>query len=1030
MNKGSLDMALATLSAWIIKDQVALTKWIEDKEDPTNKVRRYTCRFQVPWSDCWIGFDGSSEAPLKVEGVPYFGINPFHSEVMLPYREGEAATLELERVRTGLMGVTASQAELGPVVLYLKDKRAESAYYDLLVLREWSHLDGVTQEERSLLETSFSKVTTALSQVPLDVEALKKHFFRPNAPAEEEGVRLALMGGEARLAQKTDTSLKEQIVLEASQILRDTYDQLHPLPVSMGDTVVALGHAHIDLAWLWRYEETRRKVLRTFSSQIRLLRDYGNWRFLASTPQYFKDISKCAPLVEEELKSLVTEQRLEPAGAFWVESDCQLVDGPSLIRQLTMGIRWFKEHFGHRCKVAFLPDTFGFSSALPTLLRAGGIDLLVTTKLNWNDTNEFEWTDFAWVGPDGSSVEVQLYGSNQSGYNANMTLSDINEALRGYRRRGGEGPVLYTFGHGDGGGGPEASMLERLKRYKQLRHVPEIVDSSLDSLVKDDPSNLPKVQGDLYLEYHRGVFSSQSQTKRLIRRCEQLLVATELWQNLLHDDSKSTEFEEMWETLLRADFHDIIPGSSISSVYRDIELELTDLIEKLTFMCMDLLADKDDPPSRIGCALANTSQMRRPAGFGEVELRPDQELLINGVWQTIYPWRETASKVFLPSMEPFEIKHLQLRTQRRPSPYTPVKIDTLWRKTVGPLTVEISPSGINSLVYEGRSLLQGPSGVVAYRQHPDAFDAWEIVPPKDRVYLDLDHGSITLIADTDDFALVSLSHTGLGFEIEEKVAIESNPPRIHTLITSKIRERRVVLAYNVVSDLIASKVTRGNNLGIDELPTLPADRRDLARFEWPAQRLIDITEFDLGIAIFNRSRFGHSINGRIASVTLATSPLNPDPFAESQSESEIALFPHLGNLVEANVVAHAYSFDSPVLLFRSDKAADKDRVTPLLGLPEGVVLLGCGAASDGSDDKIFYVKEIYGARRTLRLSFIEPVASAWRVSLVEKDPVDTLEVDPKGNVFVVARPNELVTLKVRFLRDITLKRSKTRKAGA
>lgn len=1007
MNKGELELWKATLLSWSTRRRVTVGPWKE--MDGGSGVRRFRCETVIPWDDVWIEFDGSSEALLSVDGVAQFGINLNHRRTPLISGKGRAVVLELERVQTGQMGVIVGDGSLGQVDFIERDDLALRCFYDIEVLIEWIEQVGITDKEKKLLEEGLRETFMPLALGQIDVDGLRVYARRPNAPAEEQGLRLALSLGNVIGATRWSREEKDTALSHISKTLHAIYEEL-----AMGDQrlteVLAIGHAHIDLAWLWRYEETKRKVQRTFCSQIDLLERYDGWHFGASTPQYYENLFNDPPTVEK-ITSLVSAGRIEPLGAFWVESDCQLVDAPSLIRQLKFGINWFERHLGHRCRVAFLPDTFGFSSGLPTLLKAAGVELLVTTKLNWNDTNEFPWTNFIWVGPDSSEIEVQIFGANVGGYNSTMTIADLIRSSEEYRRRGGMGPALYTFGHGDGGGGPDEEMLERLRRYKVLPHLPKFVDLRVDDLIKTDRSVLPRMRGDMYLEYHRGVFSSQSKSKALIQSTQDALVATELWHCVVPKHSND-RFEGAWKAVLRSNFHDIIPGSSISQVYEDLDLELKEVLDDLERRDQKLFSAIFGEGADDVIVFGNRSGTFRPKGSVMIDRSADFEVLVGQSWERALPITGNRSRVVIGELEPFEVRSYLVR-ETSPKRLTMRSTRSRWTRTCGDLEVCITGEGIESLTFKGRELLTRTAGVVAWRQHPIAFDAWELVDPRYRVTVPLTHADVTIEHESRDLAVLLLKHVWLGVEVAERIVIGTDPLRVDIEVDAHMGERRTVLQYSVPTNIVSMRLFRGTNFGVDEVPTVPGDPRDAAKFEWPAHRFVDLSEQDMGLSVFNKTRFGHSVDASTVTVTLATSPLFPDPKAELDSFSEVALFPHERSWSESMILAHSHAF-SRVPMVQFMRGSNVGAFQPVKGLDEGVVILGSCEAQDGSEDVICYLQESYGARHRFNLSFHKPLEAAFLSNLVEEVVGEPLRVSGDGGVELEILPWTLTVVRLRL----------------
>ncbi|MGH9115911.1 MAG: alpha-mannosidase, partial [Acidimicrobiales bacterium] len=333
--------------------------------------------------------------------------------------------------------------------------------------------------------------------------------------------------------------------------------------------VTAVGHAHIDSAWLWPVRETKRKCARTFTNQLRLMERYPEHRFVCSQAAQYQWIKDGYPDIYAEIKARVAEGRWEPVGGMWVEPDTNVPSGESLVRQLVHGKRFFAEELGVDSAELWIPDVFGYSAALPQIARAAGVDVLVTQKMSWNDTNTFPHTTFWWEGHDGSRIVAHFPPADT--YSGCFSVSEVAASEERHHECDRSPRSLYPFGFGDGGGGPTAEMVERARRLGDMRGLPQVrigsVRAFLDEL-RREAQGLPTWVGELYLEKHRGTYTTHADVKLANRRCEEALRAAEMWSAAAGVDRRD-DLEAAWKTLLFHQFHDILPGSSIHWVYED-----------------------------------------------------------------------------------------------------------------------------------------------------------------------------------------------------------------------------------------------------------------------------------------------------------------------------------------------------------------------------------------------------------------------------------------------------------------------------
>ncbi|MDX1359741.1 MAG: alpha-mannosidase, partial [Clostridia bacterium] len=365
--------------------------------------------------------------------------------------------------------------------------------------------------------------------------------------------------------------------------------------------VSGVGHTHIDVAWLWPLDVTRMKTIHSFTTVLRLMEEYPEYLFMSSQPQLYDFIKNDRPDIYEKIKDRIAEGQWEPEGGMWLEADCNLASGESFVRQLLFGTRFFKSEFDADCKVLWLPDVFGYSAALPQILRKSGVEYFMTTKIFWNEYNRFPYETFTWEGIDGSTVlshfitatdtrnTIRTYGST---YNGRLSTAHVKGSWDNYSQKDINNDVLMSFGYGDGGGGPTREMMEEGRRLsKAVPGCPkyEMTKSRdfferLEERVGDNP-RLPKWVGELYLEYHRGTYTSVGKNKWFNRKCELLLRDVELFSQIAASYGISPYKRELinanWETVLLNQFHDILPGSSIMEVYEESQEQYEGVMESL-----------------------------------------------------------------------------------------------------------------------------------------------------------------------------------------------------------------------------------------------------------------------------------------------------------------------------------------------------------------------------------------------------------------------------------------------------------------
>src|SRR5215211_2393003 len=543
--------------------------------------------------ELWLGGEGFVEISVGDRRMAS-GLNPFHRSfpVLDEARGGEEVGIEAEVVSKGPFGSNFSEPRLQRAQLVVPETEVRALERDLTAIFEacaalddhevvphlldtldaaaavlsaaWPTATGVTLTR--YLEGYVNPIGNAAQSLPphyaekaLDINRmLGEPWSLPPAPEP-----LGPLPDEAR-----------EVVRKARRVVASCLERIREEYPPVG-RLALIGHAHLDLAWLWPLEETRRKAKRTFASVLGLMDRYEEFTFNQSSAQLYEWVERDAPELFERIKEHVAEGRWETVGGSWVEPDCQIPSGESFTRQLFYGQRYFEERFGHRSAVAWFPDTFGYSPGLPQLLRGAGLSGFFTYKLNWSETNRFPHDLFVWEGIDGSGVVAHTFENPGADYNGDITPLDLHGTWRNFRGKRHHPESLFSFGWGDGGGGPSEKMLENYDRLKSFPAMPRLrmtrVDDFFSSLPKE---GLPKWVGELYLELHRGTLTTQAKVKRLNREAEHRLLEAEAFAALGGASYPAEELELLWKSLLLNQFHDILPGTSISEVYEDAHRQL------------------------------------------------------------------------------------------------------------------------------------------------------------------------------------------------------------------------------------------------------------------------------------------------------------------------------------------------------------------------------------------------------------------------------------------------------------------------
>ncbi|MBT3756297.1 MAG: alpha-mannosidase, partial [Candidatus Cloacimonetes bacterium] len=692
---------------------------------------------------------------------------------------------------------------------------------------------------------------------------------------------------------------------------------------SSATTAYSIGHAHLDLAWLWPVRETKRKGGRTFATALKLIEKYPDYKFGASQPQLYQWIKNDYPHLYEEVKKAIANKKWEVQGAMWVEPDMNLTSGESLIRQCLFGKRFYQEEFGIEVKDLWLPDVFGYSAALPQILRKCGVDYFMTQKISWNETNNFPHHTFNWEGIDGTRILTHFLPTND--YNlANLPSQMISSETR-YAQSDVSDEFLNLYGIGDGGGGPSAHHIEMGLRQQNLEGVPKFKFSFADDFFKKidkiPTEKLPLWSGELYLELHRGTYTTQALMKKHNRQLEQKLHNIEFLGSLV-DDFKQSELDEIWQNTLLNQFHDILPGSSINWVYKDansMSKRNLDELEKMEKKLLSKLhgnstknADKfvvynsqpwkrkeviqlaaDDGQYWIG---DGTSSEIMKAENGvidyQIELPPCGYncIYIEGVDMN-YPHKEILLKASNNSLENKFIK------------------------------VDFVNDGTISSIYdklEKREVLASKANeFLLWEDEPNNWGAWDV----NHFYRETTPEKAKLISaeliHLSDISAVLLQKFKIGNStIEQKITISENSKLIKFENIVDWKEEHKMLRVSAQPDIYASKASYEIQYGTLQRATHSNTSWDAAKFEVTAQRFADLSLPDYGFAILNDCKYGHYIKENVMSLNLLRSPKDTDKEADQHSHKfTFCYYPHKGSLIESDTLQLAHNLNSPLMHF-------------------------------------------------------------------------------------------------------------------
>ncbi|GHD23819.1 alpha-mannosidase [Streptomyces galbus] len=767
--------------------------------------------------------------------------------------------------------------------------------------------------------------------------------------------------------------------------------------------VSGVGHAHIDSAWLWPIRETRRKIARTFSNVTSLAEEYPELVFACSQAQQYAWVRDHHPQVWARIQESVEKGQWAPVGGMWVEADGNLPGGEAIARQLVHGKRFFLEHFGIETKGVWLPDSFGYTAAYPQLARLAGNEWFLTQKISWNQTNTFPHHTFWWEGIDGTRIFTHFPPVDT--YNARFSGEEMARAVRNYAEKGGAHRSLAPFGWGDGGGGPTREIMERARRLRDLEGSARVEIEHPDAFFAKARAEYPDAPvwvGELYLELHRGTYTSQARTKQGNRRSEHLLREAELWATTaaLHAPGGYTypydRLDRLWKTVLLHQFHDILPGSSIAWVHREAEAEYARVAGELEALTAEAVAALGAGGPRV----FNTSPYDRT----EVIRTPDG----------------APAYVAVPAGG-----SAPLTDAAPPRPVTVTVTDGGPVLDNGFVRVRVADDGTLASVYDlraGREVLAEAGNLLRlHTDLPNHWDAWDI----DKHYRNrstdlLDAESVTVVEQDPLVGAVRVERAfGKGSRITQTVTVRAGSPRVDVGTDLDWHEAEKILKAAFPVDVRAAHSSAEIQFGHVLRPTHTNTSWEAARFEVSGHRWVHVGEPGYGVAVLNDSTYGHDVSRTVREdggttttvrLSLVRAPRIPDPGADQgRHRFTYALLPG-ASIAEA--VAEGYALNLPLRV--AEAAGAPAPVVSVEG--DGVTVEAVKLADDRSGDVVVRLYESRGgrARGVLRTGF--PLAGAQVTDLLER-PLPEAGADvvagDDGEVGIALRPFQILTLRLR-----------------
>ena len=786
-------------------------------------------------------------------------------------------------------------------------------------------------------------------------------------------------------------------------------------------TLHLVGHAHIDVAWLWPLSDTMRKCGRTFATQLRLMEEYPEYRFLQSQAQCYAYTEELYPQVFQGIREAVEQGRWEVNGGMWVEAGTNVPGAESLIRQFLYGKAYFREKFGKGSDTLWLPDVFGYSANLPQILLGCNVPYFITSKIGWNDTNSFPYDTFRWRGVDGSEVLAHFIMGT---YNGQTHPEALAEVWKSFRSKDMVKDVIYSVGYGDGGGGITREHLEFYRRGQDLEGAPKAVFSSVSTLMNrlnEGRRNYPVWCGELYLELHRGTYTTQAAVKKGNRKSEFLLRTCELW-SALEGNYPRSDLDSLWKVVLTHQFHDILPGSSIQKVYAEAAQTYRKVHSRTSTLIANskaaLLAGVDTGGegqavvvwNSLGWARSGVVRLpvqgaddllaRNSQGHEVPSQRGESELLIQtgdlpGVGYEVYrlvPGKHSGANPLRAGENRLENEHLAVELDGTG------QVVSLYDKDA---QREVVPDG------------QPGNQFVLAEDLPVDWDAWDIdfyYRRKERV--EEAPARTTVIGSGPVEARVRVERKlGRRSGVVQDIVLRSGSRRLDFETRVDWQEDHQMLKVAFPVDVLTHEASYEIQGAYLARPNHANTSWDQARFEVCAHKWADMSEGNYGVSLLNDCKYGHDTLGNVLRLTLLRSPNMPDPTADRATHTfTYALLPHQGDVAGGETMSQAHDLNIPLEADVVPSCSGKGPPCRTFAeVPPGLFLMALKQAENGKG-MVLRVNELRHTRGRGWVRLCVPIKRAWSCNMLE-EVQDELKIEGQRILFDY-RPFEIKTILV------------------
>lgn len=969
------------------------------------------------------GYNSGFEAMLYIDGEVYQAVDSNHMEVLFKEEHfGRELTLTF-RLWSGLEGGGVPRELVHcykEAYIALLDSATDDLYYlSDMMLDAVKILSKDSTEHYELLEA-------------LDEAYLLIDWTEPGSDRFYQTI------------QKADAALNESI---------DSMDKNSKVLIS------CVGHTHIDTAWLWRLKHTREKASRSFSSVLRLMERFPEYYFLHTQPQQYAYIKEDFPEIYAQIQEKVKEGRWEIDGGMWVEADCNIPSGESLTRQFLQGRKFMLEEFGKEPEYLWLPDVFGYSWALPQILKKSGIHTFMTTKISWNQYNHLPNDTFWWKGIDGSTVLTHMMTTPDPGqakeryyatYNGILTAETVQRTWEKYQDKKLNKDLLLAYGYGDGGGGVNREMLERRRRLDKIPGIPSVKTTKagdyfrkLQETVTNTKQPMATWDGEMYLEFHRGTYTSQGYNKKMNRRMEELYRKAE-WMTVMKalaegslEKAEQEELTEGWKIILTHQFHDIIPGSSIHEVYEDSVVNYEEA-KSIADEVIKHFYEETLRPCEEVISIVNAAGEDR-SGLVWLPDRQISELYAENGMPVAVQVEANGTWIYAEDVPAMGAKYLHIKEEKaedlqgyigtgaiayqedtrvcaqiiqsEDSADDNMQIETPYYKLT--LNSDGQIAELYDKEYKCQVLAEGARGNVLqlFEDKPLNFDAWDIDmyyyqkmeeitgPTKQEV---IENGTLrTVIRQEWQFHQSCITQDMILYAKDRRIDFKTHVDWQET-------QKLLKAAFPV--DIRTTYATYDVQYGNVRRPNNSNTSWDRARFETVAHRWVDLSEHDYGVSLLNDCKYGHDIHDNVMRISLLKAATYPDHAADKgEHDFTYSLLSHKGDFVEGKTVQEAFDLNQPMEVAEGILRMPTEAGKGIVHLEGAHVELDALKKSEDGQYLVLRFHEYAGAKGKVFVDTGFQVKAYAESDLMERPQ----EEFKQGEIRLTVKPYEIKTLLIK-----------------